>query len=1402
MDEFGNVLKSVAIAYPRRSPAHPEQAQTLITYTENRVTNKHDEDSWYRIGVPIETITYEITGLSAANLYILEEVREHLTNASNLAYEATPTVGIVQKRVIEQIRNYYRANNQANTTDPTRLSLGEVESLALPYESFKLAFTPGLINSIYHSKIGNGELNNLLSEEGKYVQLEDNWWIPSGRQVFDPAQFYLVSQVKDPFEQIYQTTYDPYSLLAIQTVDPLGNTVRVRNNYRSLQPEEITDPNGNRAQVAFDVLGMVAGTAVMGKVLPSPQEGDSLESFATDLTQQQIDDFSQNPLATASNLLGNATTRIIYDLERFINTGEPVFAATLAREIHVSDLAVGEQSKIQVNFTYSDGFGREIQQKIQAEPGLAPMRDDRGVLRCNENPQPTDPRWVGTGRTIFNNKGKPVKQYEPFFSPTHIYEDEADLVMCGVTPILHYDPLERVFRTDLPNGTFSKVDFDSWHQSTWDENDTVLESQWYADRGSPAPNASEPADQEIRAAWLTAKHANTPTVVHLDVLGRTFLTIADNGIDSSGSEQKYQTRVELDIEGNQRSVTDALKRKVMVYDYDLLGNVIHQHSMEAGERWLLNNVAGNSIRRWDGRNQTFRMYYDELQRLTHSFVAQIGEGEKLVERLVYGETHSEVERNLRGQLYQHYDQVGVATNESFDFKGNLWSSSRRLATEYKQTLDWLALSNLTDLNAIANAALSNLDTSDQGIFTSLSQYDALNRPVMMVTPHNSTTRPNVIQPSYNEASLLEKVDVWLQQNTAPTSLLNPTSADLHVVTNINYNEKGQRTLIEYGNQAKTSYKYDTQTFRLTRMLTIRPQPPFNETENQSVQDLRYAYDPVGNITRIYDHSDIQNIIYFRNLRVEPSTEYTYDATYRLIQATGREHLGQTGEPIPHSYKDAFRIGKPHPNESNVMARYYEKYVYDAVGNFIKMSHHRSCPVSPSWVRSYTYTEASLIEDGTDGMLRQTSNRLSSTTIGARTETYSTNCDGYDAHGNMLRMPQLQIMQWDYKDQLQMIQRQRINDADADGVARQGERTYYVYDAAGQRVRKITELNNGNLKDESIYMSGFEIYRRHSGIHAGLVRESLHIMDDKQRIALVETRNDVNDRTGKQLIRYQFGNHLGSISLELDEQAQIVSYEEYTPYGSPSYQAVRSQIETPKRYRYTGKERDEESGFYYHGARYYAPWLGRWSSYDPLYLRDSTNVYIYSLNNPIIAKDPTGGPVWLIPVAIYLGYRALESAGETAVEAGIAKATDDKEFSAGGTFVKNMAVNTVVGLIPGAVEAKIGTKAAIYGTKLAVRTVGDATYDTLQGKGSFEENVVKSGVSNLAGDAAGALLKKGGKKVAEKLNKASEKATQETSEKTAQEAIDAAEDQAFDQAGVIKSDGWDRERSRKLSYPIE
>jgi hypothetical protein len=271
-----------------------------------------------------------------------------------------------------------------------------------------------------------------------------------------------------------------------------------------------------------------------------------------------------------------------------------------------------------------------------------------------------------------------------------------------------------------------------------------------------------------------------------------------------------------------------------------------------------------------------------------------------------------------------------------------------------------------------------------------------------------------------------------------------------------------------------------------------------------------------------------------------------------------------------------------------MGTYIERYVYDAVGTFLQMQHRGSDPAHAGWTRAYNYLESSLIEEGSGGAPLKTSNRLTRTTLnpnGANlllVEPYQ-----HDTHGNILKMPQLQAMQWDYKDQLQMTRRQRVNNEDVDGIAHEGASTYYVYDASGQRVRKVTELSTGGVKDERIYLGGFEVFRKHGGAvgrvgasTATLERETLHVMDDKQRIALVETRTLGNDLAPEQSIRYQFGNHLGSASLELDHQAQIISYEEYAPYGSSTYQAVRSRTETPKRYRYTGKERDEESRLYY------------------------------------------------------------------------------------------------------------------------------------------------------------------------------------------------------------------------------
>ena len=138
---------------------------------------------------------------------------------------------------------------------------------------------------------------------------------------------------------------------------------------------------------------------------------------------------------------------------------------------------------------------------------------------------------------------------------------------------------------------------------------------------------------------------------------------------------------------------------------------------------------------------------------------------------------------------------------------------------------------------------------------------------------------------------------------------------------------------------------------------------------------------------------------------------------------------------------------------------------------------------------------------------------------------------------------------------------------------------------------------------------------------------MHVMDDQNRIALIETKtvsDGVQVLSPIPVVRYQLGNHLGSASLELSDDGNIISYEEFHPYGTTAYHAGGSVVEgSVKRYRYTGMERDEESGLAYHGARYLAVWLGRWLNTDPIGISDGSNIYRYVGNNPERLVDSTG-----------------------------------------------------------------------------------------------------------------------------------------------------------------------------------
>ena len=110
--------------------------------------------------------------------------------------------------------------------------------------------------------------------------------------------------------------------------------------------------------------------------------------------------------------------------------------------------------------------------------------------------------------------------------------------------------------------------------------------------------------------------------------------------------------------------------------------------------------------------------------------------------------------------------------------------------------------------------------------------------------------------------------------------------------------------------------------------------------------------------------------------------------------------------------------------------------------------------------------------------------------------------------------------------------------------------------------------------------------------------------------------------------YYLTDHLGSSSYITNDIGQVTQTLAYLPFGEDwvNLTSNQPQYETP--YKFNGKEKDEETGFNYYGARYYYDELSIWLSVDPLASKypHQTN-YVYCSNNPIMKIDPDGRDEW-------------------------------------------------------------------------------------------------------------------------------------------------------------------------------
>uniref|UniRef100_UPI0009B9B0AB cytotoxic necrotizing factor Rho-activating domain-containing protein n=1 Tax=Vibrio campbellii TaxID=680 RepID=UPI0009B9B0AB len=687
----------------------------------------------------------------------------------------------------------------------------------------------------------------------------------------------------------------------------------------------------------------------------------------------------------------------------------------------------------------------------------------------------------------------------------------------------------------------------------------------------------------------TSLFSNTPSVTVLDNRG---LSVRDIAYYRHPNEP---TTTQTRITHHQYDTRGALKQSAdprlhqsgkanFHYLTGLAGHVLRTQGVDNGTSVSLSDAAGrafiavnNISTAADGSEdkshavtRTWQYEGASLPGRLLSITEQVtGDAARITERFVYARnTEAEKAQNLAGQCISHYDTAGLVQTGSIALTGVALSISRRLLKDVDNpdvVADWQG----------GDASVWNEQLSKEDYIT-LTTTDATGT-VLTTTD----TKGNVQRVAYDVSGLMS--GSWLTLKGGVEQV---------IVKSLTYSAAGQKLREEQGNGVVTTYSYEPETQRLIGIKTERPTG--HALGTKVLQDLRYEYDPVGNVLKI--NNDAEETRFWRNQKVEPENTYTYDSLYQLVKATGREmaNAGQQSNHLPSATI-------PFLSDSSAYTNYTRTYTYDETGNLIKVNH--SAPAT-----SNNYTTTMTVSDS--------SNRSVQSTL---TENVS-DVDGFFTVGGQQNQLQLgQHLIWTPRNELLKVT-PVVRDGDVDDVES------YRYDAGSQRLLKVSKQKAANSVQtlRALYLPGIEL---RSVAQGSTETENLQVITigeaGRAQVRVLHWEKGGPSEISNDQVRYSYDSLIGSCNLEVDSTGCVISMEEYYPYGGTAILTARSQAEVKyKTVRYSGKERDA-TGLYYYGYRYYQPWVGRWLSSDPAGTVDGLNLYRMVRNNPVTLKDIDG-----------------------------------------------------------------------------------------------------------------------------------------------------------------------------------
>jgi hypothetical protein len=385
-DTYGQPRRQVSLAVPRhrdyRVPA-PAGALYLGTLAETQYAQRDDAER------------YMVNRVSASMSF------EILNDGSQTVYDLYQQIqaGTAPRKLFGQIFNYYDGDAFVGLPFGQLGDFGALvrtTSLALTEEIIRVALSdpanpnaPSMPPYLRPEGVTNWPAeypqefqDNTPALAGyTFADGSDHWmrgyFADGSRVAFDfqipgfPRRG-LPMTTRDPLGSDTTIAYDqPFDLLPVQVTDAVGLTTSAEYDYRVLQPRMVTDANGNRHAVTFSPLGLVISTAVMGKA--GEPVGDTLEVSGS---------------------------RLEYDFFAFVNRRQPVFVRSIVREHHVTetDVPLPKRDETIETIRYSDGFGRLLQTRTQAEDVLfGDPHFGGGVLSAAQSSATTDA--VGRRRT-------------------------------------------------------------------------------------------------------------------------------------------------------------------------------------------------------------------------------------------------------------------------------------------------------------------------------------------------------------------------------------------------------------------------------------------------------------------------------------------------------------------------------------------------------------------------------------------------------------------------------------------------------------------------------------------------------------------------------------------------------------------------------------------------------------------------------------------------------------------------------------------------------------------------------------------------------------------------------------------------------------------------------------------